>query len=126
MNFRKHFLLFCAGGIAYVGIELLYRGYSHFSMFLAGGACFLLLGKLNQTRPRLPLLLRGSMGTLIITSVELLTGLLFNRGYTIWDYRNTPFNFFGQICLPFCLMWFPLSLFAMWLYDKLAARLAPQ
>ena len=119
MDIRKPFFLFCSGGLAYVGIELLYRGYSHFSMFLAGGTCFLLLGKLSRTRPRLPLLLRGVMGSLVITSVELLAGLLFNRSYTVWDYRGTPLNFFGQVCLPFSVLWLPLSLAAMWLYDRL-------
>jgi len=123
MGFRKQLLLFCAGGAAYVGIELLYRGYSHSSMFLAGGTCFLLLGKLNRTKPRLPLLLRGAMGALVITSVELLAGLLFNRSYTVWDYRGTPFNFFGQVCLPFSILWAPLSLAAMWLYERLDTRL---
>ena len=119
MGFRKQLMLFCTGGAAYVGIELLYRGYSHSSMFLAGGTCFLLLGKLNRTKPQLPLLLRGIMGALVITAVELLAGLLFNRSYGVWDYRNTPFNFFGQICLPFSVLWAPLSLIAMWLYEKL-------
>lgn len=119
MNLRKPFLLFCAGGLAYVGLELLWRGRSHVSMFLAGGTCFLLLGKLSRTEPRLPLLLRGGMGALIITQVELLTGLLINGSYTVWDYRDTPCNFFGQICLPFSLLWVPVSLGAMALYERL-------
>ena len=116
MNIRKSFFLFCSGGLSYVGIELLYRSYSHFSMFLAGGTCFLLLGKLSRTRPRLPLLLRGAMGALVITSVELLAGLMVNRDYSVWDYRHLPGNFHGQICLPFFLLWLPLSLAAMRLY----------
>ena len=123
MDIRKPILFFCAGGLAYVGLELLWRGHSHGSMFLAGGTCFLLLGKLNKVKPRLPFLLRGCMGALVITQVELLAGLLFNRGYTVWDYRNTPVNFFGQICLPYCLLWIPLSLTAMWLYDRLDTQL---
>ena len=123
MKFYKQILLFCTGGLAYVGIELLWRGYSHISMFFAGGACFLLLGKLNKMRPRLPLVLRGCLGALAITQVELLTGLLVNRQYTVWDYRETPFNFFGQVCLPFSLLWIPLSLLAMWLYGLLDGRL---
>ena len=35
MAFLKKCLLFCIGGGAYVGLELLWRGYSHISMFAA-------------------------------------------------------------------------------------------
>ena len=119
MKFRKQLLLFCAGGLAYVGIELLWRSRSHISMFFAGGSCFLLLGRLTKLRPRPPLWLRGCLGALSVTQVELLTGLLVNRHYTVWDYRKTPLNLFGQICLPFSLLWIPLSILAMWLYELL-------
>ena len=79
MGFGKRILLFCVGGAVYVALEWLWRGWSHSSMFLAGGSCFLLLGKLDRQRPRLPLFLRGLTGAGIITMVELLAGLLFNR-----------------------------------------------
>ena len=35
MVFWKRAVLFCAGGGAYVGLELLYRGRSHITMFAA-------------------------------------------------------------------------------------------
>ena len=93
-------------------------------MFLAGGSCFLLLGKLNTIRPKLFLPLRGIVGAGIITMIELLAGLLFNRDYKVWDYRSLPVNFHGQICLRFFLLWIPLSLFAMYLYEKLEKLLS--
>ena len=107
-----------------MGLELLWRGRSHPSMFLAGGVCFLLLGQLNRVRPRLPLILRALFGALAITQVELLTGLLFNRNYQVWDYRNTPLNFFGQICLPYCLLWIPLSLIALLVHSHITKKQA--
>ena len=116
MKCIKNAALFLLGGGAYVGLELLWRGRSHGSMFLAGGTCFLLLGKLQKAKPRLPLVFRGFAGAGIITMVELLTGLLVNRKYTVWDYRDQLFHFYGQICLPFYLLWVPLSLGAMELY----------
>ena len=119
MKFYKQMLLFSAGGLTYVGMELLWRGRSHISMFFAGGTCFLLLGKLNKLRPQLPLLVRGSLGALTITQVELLTGLLVNRQYTVWDYRDAPLNFLGQVCLPYSLLWIPLSLLGMELHGLL-------
>ena len=123
VKYWKPVVLFSLGGIGYVGLELLWRGRSHISMFLAGGTCFLLLGKLNRLQPRPSLLLRGVTGAATITAVELLTGLLANRDYSVWDYRDMPLNFHGQVCLPFSLLWIPLSLGAMLLYDLLDRQL---
>ena len=114
--------LFLLGGGGYVGLELLWRGRSHVSMFAAGGICFLLLGRLQRTR--LAPTLQCVLGAVIITAVELLTGLLVNRTYRVWDYRQMPFNFLGQICLPFSLLWLPVSLGAMVLYRQLDKRCA--
>ena len=118
----EKFLLFALGGSGYVLIELLYRGRSHFSMFLAGGICFLLLGKLEEVRPRLPVLPRALVGAGIITMVELGFGILFNRSYTVWDYRSVPGNYQGQICPRFFLMWIPLAWAAGQVYRKAAKQ----
>ena len=124
MKLFKSILLFLIGGAGYVVLEFIWRGWSHFSMFLAGGVCFLLLGKLELTQPRLPLPLRGLAGAGIITMVELLAGLIVNQNYGVWDYRHLPVNFHGQICLRFFLLWIPVSLGAMWLYKTLQKHLA--
>ena len=124
MKWVKTGVLFTLGGCGYVGLELLYRGRSHISMFCAGGLCFLLLGLLGERALSLPA--RGLLGTAIITAVELTTGLLVNRDYGVWDYRQQPWNFRGQICPTFMLLWIPLSLAAMALYrqaDRLWDRL---
>ena len=105
-------LLFAFGGSVYVGLEVLFRGRSHGSMFLAGGSCFLLLSRLRGIK--LPV--RGILGSGIITGVELLTGLLVNRDHRVWDYRDLPMNYRGQICLPFSLLWVPVSIAATELY----------
>lgn len=102
-------LMFLLGGGGYVILELFYRGRSHISMFLAGGLCFLLIGRLERTRPRLPFPLRPMVGAGIITMVELAFGMLFNRSYTVWDYRAQPGNYQGQICPRFFLLWIPLA-----------------
>ena len=46
MKYTKYPILFCAGGMGYLGLELLWRGWTHSTMFFAGGTCFLLLGRL--------------------------------------------------------------------------------
>ena len=123
MKIWKRAVLFYLGGCVYMALELLWRGWSHGSMFLAGGLCFLLMGQLNQVRPRLPMVLRAAVGTGVITMVELATGLLVNRNYTVWDYRDQPGNFLGQICPGFILLWLPLAWVALVLYRQLERRL---
>ena len=88
-------------------------------MFLAGGTCFLLIGHLNRVEPKLPLPLRAVVGAGIVTMVELAAGLLVNREYGVWDYRDQPGNFLGQICPLFSALWIPLSLMAAVLYDRM-------
>lgn len=116
MKFLKKTILFLLGGGAYVGLELLWRGRSHVSMFAAGGLCFLLIGHLNQVEPKLPLPLRMLTGAGIITMVELAAGLVANRDYSVWDYRDMPGNYLGQICPAFTALWIPVSLLALGLY----------
>ncbi len=91
-------------------------------MFVAGGSSFLLLGAFHK-HSRLSVPVKGLAGSGIITLIELLTGLLTNRKYTVWDYRDAPFNYRGQICLPFSLLWIPVSLGAMALYRFMDHRL---
>jgi len=104
---------FLYGGTLYVGLEVLFRGRSHGSMFLAGGSAFALLTILRRKLEGLPLVLRALAGSGIITAVELVTGLIWNRDHRVWDYRHLPLNYRGQICLPFSLLWAPLSLAAL-------------
>ena len=123
MRFWKKSVLFALGGCTYMALELLWRGWSHSSMFLAGGLCFLLLGQLNRAQPRLPLLLRALASAGIITMVEYAAGLVVNREYAVWDYRDQPLNYHGQICFGFFLLWIPIGIAAMYLYDFLEKRL---
>ena len=87
-------------------------------MFLLGGICFVLVGNLKKLLPRLPLPILLTEAALVITVLELLCGLLVNRNFRVWDYRHLPLNFRGQICLPFTLLWIPVSLVAILLYDR--------
>lgn len=108
----KYLFLFSFGGIIYVIIEMLWRGYSHWSMFILGGACFLLLGLINEKYTRdIPLILQMLFGTFIITSLEFIAGCILNLwlGLNVWDYYDLPFNILGQICLPYMFLWFLLS-----------------
>ena len=118
MKFLKKCILFYLGGMSYMTLEFLWRGRSHGSMFALGGTCFLLLGQLYKRCRRICLSFKMLIGATIITGLELLTGLLVNRSYDIWDYRKLPCQFLGQISLVFSLLWVPVSLGAMLLYEQ--------
>lgn len=118
----KIFILFLIGGFIYVAIELGFRGHSHWTMFLLGGLCFILIGGLNNYIPwEMSIIKQGIIGALIITSLEFIFGLVLNLylNLGIWDYSNMPFNILGQICLPFSMAWFFLSLVAIFVDDWL-------
>ena len=123
--FMRQIAIFLLGGTGYVGLEYLWRGRSHISMFVAGGICFLLLGRLTETKPRLPWAVRCLLGAGIITVVELAAGLIANRDYRVWDYRQLPMNFQGQVCLVYSLLWIPVSFGAMLLYRLIRKKLLP-
>jgi hypothetical protein len=114
LKIARNMVFFLVGGSAYVGLELLWRRRSHISMFCAGGICFLSLGKIR--RLQIPYPLRVLAGSMLITAVELTVGLLVNRDHHVWDYRKVPGNYRGQICLPFSLLWIPVSALGMGLY----------
>ena len=124
----KEFIIFIIFGLMYVTIELLYRGHTHYSMFIVGGICGVLIGLINDNTPDMPLLPQCVLGAVIITVIELLTGLFLNvyLGLNVWDYSNQPFNFMGQICPQFCIIWCVLSILVIriddWLKEKVLKR----
>ncbi len=105
-------LRFLFGAIGYGLIELLWRGRTHPTMLLAGGVCFCLYYKLCEDAENMPLCAKCALGAILITSVELIFGTVFNvwLSMNVWDYSKMPLHFYGQICLPFYLLWFLLCL----------------
>lgn len=118
MKILRKCILFYLGGMSYMTLEFIWRGRSHGSMFVLGGTCFLLLGTLYKRCRRICLCFKMLIGAIIITALELLTGLVVNRRYTVWDYRCLPCQFLGQISLVFSLLWVPVSLVAMLIYNR--------
>ena len=118
----KHLCLVIIGAFLYLFIEILYRGHTHWTMGILGGACFVLIGLINEILSwETPLLVQGLIGSLIITVLEFISGVILNiwLGLGIWDYSQMPFNLLGQICLPFTIAWFFLAIVAIILDDCL-------
>ena len=105
-------------------LEFVWRGRSHGSMFLLGGLCFLLVGSGAAKFYKIPAAVRPLLGAGVITGLELITGWLVNRDFKVWDYRDQLFQFQGQICLAFSLLWVPVSLAAMELYALTQKKIA--
>lgn len=118
----KYLILGWIGGSTYAAIEVIYRMHSHWTMILLGAIAFLIIGSLNNLFPwEMSLFKQGVIGAIVITALELVTGLICNiwLEMNIWDYSTVPFNLFGQICLPFSLLWILLSMVAVVVDDYL-------
>lgn len=109
---KQGFIIFLFGGLLYSLIEVLFRGFTHWSMTLTGGLCFLILYRRFTARPHEPLLMKCLFGAVTITLLEFIAGCIVNLwlGWNVWDYSGMMFNLFGQICLPFSVMWFFLTI----------------
>lgn len=115
-------LLFLIGGVLYCCVELLWRGRTHWTMAIVGGICFVVIGGLNNYIPwEMPLWKQAGVGSLFVTAMELVVGIPLNlfMKLHIWDYSSLPFNLLGQICLPFTIAWFFLSLLCIFVDDQL-------
>ena len=62
---------------------------------------------------------RQILGSLIIISYEYLTGVIVNiyLKLHVWDYSKVPFNYRGQICIPFLIIWFFVTPLCIWMDD---------
>ena len=105
------------GGGLYYGIEMLFRGFSHWSMFCVGGGvlCFCVFQgtEMKWSEPLWVQVLRGSLFTV---SLEFITGSIVNKWWKleVWNYSDQPFELWGQICLPFTVLFSGLICIAIW------------
>ena len=81
--------------------------------FCAGFAGIIMLFVYEKLSPS-PLLFALISG-ITITCLEFIFGIVYNvwLKLKIWDYSSLPLNIFGQICLPFSLIW---SFFGLIIY----------
>lgn len=119
-------VLMIIGGLLYMGIEILARGYTHWTMGVLGAICFISIGLFNERISwKIGFIRQMFYGGSIITLWELLAGLFLNihLKLNIWDYSSMPLNYMGQICLPYALLWCLLSAVAIILDDVLRWKL---
>lgn len=112
----RYFTVFVTGGVCYGLVEIMWRGHTHPTMIVTGGLCLVAIS-LVETHMKQNVFVKAAVGAAVITFVELLAGLILNRllGMGVWDYSSVPLNLLGQICLPYSLLWYLLSIPAIYL-----------
>ena len=122
----KKLWLTCIGGYSYFLLELIYNGNSSWFSFVLGGICFTIIDKIRLFN--LNNIYKCIISGIMITLVEVLTGIFFNLmlNWKMWDYSLLPFNILGQICLPFSLIWILLSFPAIKIDEMLTKKIYAQ
>ena len=119
----KNVILFMVGFCVYITIETLYRKFSFWQMGVCGGIIIVLLDKINNHISwDIDLTIQGLIGSFLVTGIEFIIGTAwsyFDWIPVMWDYSNVPLNYNGIICVPFMLVWFVLSLLAIFLSDAI-------
>ena len=103
----EYAFLWILGGSIYFAFELIFRGFSHWSMFILGGICMMFFAfQGSASNFSEPLWKQVFRCTIFVISCEFITGIIVNKwlGIDVWDYSDMPLHLFGQICLPFALL----------------------
>ena len=59
-------------------------------------------------------LLSFLLNALVCTTIDFTTGMVANQDYSLWDYRDLPFNFMGQVCLQNSMVYSIAATFIVW------------
>lgn len=103
----EYLLLWTLGGTLYYAFEVVFRGFSHWSMFVLGGFCLIFCAQQGLwTGWSAPLWKQVMWCVIFVTAGEFATGIIVNKflHWNVWDYTGLPFQFMGQICLPFMII----------------------
>ena len=119
----KYIFLWAIGGCLYYSFELIFRGFSHWTMFVLGGSCFLFIyiqGKIVKWKDSV--FIQVIRCIIFVTSMEFITGIIVNKwlDLNVWDYSRLPFQLFGQICLPFMIIFSGLCVLGILISSQLA------
>ncbi|MCI5869549.1 MAG: hypothetical protein MR224_08555 [Dorea sp.] len=103
----EYLFLWALGGTLYYFMEIFFRGFSHWSMFILGGICLVFFTVQGQMVHWEDPMWRQILRCIIfVTAMEFITGIIVNKwlDLAVWDYSSLPFQLFGQICLPFAVL----------------------
>ena len=121
-------LLWSWGGTVYFLLEVAFktlRGETEqisWTMLVVAVIPIIAVERCGEQLPwEVPLWLQALACALLVTAVELVSGLILNvwLGLDIWDYSHLPFNLWGQICPQFSAVWWFLCLLFIPAFDWL-------
>ena len=115
---KRNAAIFIIFGLIYGLLEILWRCYTYPSMIIVGGICGLIIGLINE-KIDCSVLSQMVIGMVAVTVIEFVSGYILNikLGLGVWDYSNMKYNFMGQICPQFSLVWFFLSYAIIYIDD---------
>jgi uncharacterized membrane protein len=125
-NLIRFLTISLSTGIAYMGIEMLWRGKTHWSMMIVAGLSVYLIGLLDEDkRLGFKVYQQSLIGALIATSFEFISGVIVNLilGWHVWDYSNQFGNIFGQICPLFSFFWLLIVPIGIWMDNLIRYKL---
>ncbi len=70
----------------------------------------------------LAVLLSFLLNAAVCTAIDFTTGMVANQNYELWDYRDMPFNFMGQVCLQNSMVYSIAATFIVWVVYPLMDR----
>lgn len=94
---------------------------------LLGCARRIVGGSMLPTASAVPIAFAASflINQLVCTSIDYGTGMVANRNFELWDYRDMPYNFQGQICLQNSLLYTAVATWGVWwLFPRMERGLA--
>ena len=120
----EYLIVFAFGWVLYGLVEVLFRGHTHWTMILLGGLVFAVLYRLDLRMGNKNYVLKCSVGSVIISSMEFLCGYVVNVQLKmhVWDYSGLKFNILGQVCPKYTAVWFLLCVPAYLLGDVIRKK----
>jgi uncharacterized membrane protein len=71
----------------------------------------------------LPAVLVSIVVTAVVcTTIDFTCGMICNQNYEVWDYRELPFNFMGQVCLQNSTVYTVAASLILWIFYPLMDR----
>ena len=120
--------IFIISGLIYTMLELIWRGHTHWTMFLCAGLCGLVMANINNNLLEFDtdFLKQVIISALCCIGFEFLFGIMFNRDFSIWDYRGLwgTIHILGdQVNILFFGIWIIISFFSLPFLDWLQWKL---